>query len=326
MRLLITGATGKVGTALIDQITAKPELGDVRIVALCHNRSTPPHPRIEVVHGSIADPEIIERAMKDVTHIVHLATVKESASSVIDVSIKGLFLLLEAARASRSLRQLILIGGDAAVGHCFVPYEAPVTELSPRRAYPGVYAFSKVLEEVMVEQYCVQYGLNGTILRAPWIMEKDDLKYALSFGDDQFGGPAWDTLIPREQQVRYASENCVPVLLDATGGPLRRNFIHLCDLVSAIMVALEASAAFGHLFNIAMTQPVDYAELGAMLAAERSMRPVQIATPFFSNALDNAKARLQLGWKPSFDLKAMVESAFAYKRAANDPRRVWYAG
>ena len=33
----------------------------------------------------------------------------------------------------------------------------------------------------MLEQAQIQYGLNGCILRAPWIMEKDDFRYALSF-------------------------------------------------------------------------------------------------------------------------------------------------
>jgi len=34
-----------------------------------------------------------------------------------DVTVKGLFLLLEESRASPSFRQIILIGGDAALGH-----------------------------------------------------------------------------------------------------------------------------------------------------------------------------------------------------------------
>ena len=47
----------------------------------------------------------------------------------------------------------------------------------------------------MLEQYFVQYDLSGCCLRAPWIMEKDDFKYTLSFGDDVFGGPRWKDLV-----------------------------------------------------------------------------------------------------------------------------------
>jgi nucleoside-diphosphate-sugar epimerase len=58
-------------------------------------------------------------------------------------------------------------------------------------AYAGCYALSKVLEEVMLEQYYIQYGLNGCCLRASWIMEKDDFRMTQSFGEDVFGGPRW---------------------------------------------------------------------------------------------------------------------------------------
>lgn len=41
----------------------------------------------------------------------------------------------------------------------------------------------------MLEQYYIQYDLNGCRLRAPWIMDTDDFKYQLAFGEDVFGGP-----------------------------------------------------------------------------------------------------------------------------------------
>jgi len=73
-------------------------------------------------------------------------------------------------------------------------------------AYPGCYALSKVLEEVMLEQFGIQYGINGCCLRAPWIMEKDDFRYTLSFGEDVFGGPDWKTMVPAANAKRYAAE------------------------------------------------------------------------------------------------------------------------
>ena len=77
-------------------------------------------------------------------------------------------------------------------------------------AYPGCYALSKVLEEVLLEQFGIQYGLNGCCLRAPWIMEKDDFKYTLSFGDDLFGGPDWKTMVrpPDAPSATPGTEPC----------------------------------------------------------------------------------------------------------------------
>ena len=41
MLLLVTGATGKVGTNLIAHILAEPRWKDAKIRALCHNRLFP---------------------------------------------------------------------------------------------------------------------------------------------------------------------------------------------------------------------------------------------------------------------------------------------
>ena len=326
MHLLVTGATGKVGQVLLQRVLAEPRWAAARIRALCHNRSVPTHPRVEVVRGSIADRATVDAAMAGITHVIHMATVKEDPQQAMDVSVKGMFWLLEAFRSSADARQFMLIGGDCSVGHIFVAYDAPITETSPRRPYPGVYALSKVLEEVMLEQYYIQYGINGCCLRAPWIMEKDDFRHVLSFGEDQFGGPAWSGLISAEQQSRYAREGMVPLLHDAMGEPLRRSFIHVSDLVSAMLAALDSPAAHQQVFNIAMNRPLDYGAVAAHLERTRGARSIGIATPFHSNWLDNSKARQALDWEPEYDALRLVDAAFAYHRTAEDPRKVWYVG
>ena len=93
------------------------------------------------------------------------------------------------------------------------PRTIPVTEIEPHRPYPGCYALSKVLEEVLLGQYYLQYDLNGCCLRAPWIMEKDDFKYQLSFGEDVFGGPRWRDLVGTEKADAYVKSGAVPVML-----------------------------------------------------------------------------------------------------------------
>lgn len=326
MLVLVTGATGKVGRVLLDRLLADPRWPDLRIRALCHNRALPQHDRIEIIRGSISDRDLVDAAMAGVTHVIHLATVKEDPLSAMDVSVKGMFWLLEAFRASPTAKQFMLIGGDCVVGHIVMPYDAPITEASPRKPYPGVYALSKVLEEVMLEQYYVQYGINGCCLRAPWIMEKDDFKYVLSFGDDQFGGPNWDDLISPIERASYHAGRKVPLLIDAQGNSLKRNFVHVTDLVAAMLAALDNPAASQQLFNIAMNQPVDYGAVAERLERMQGMAPARIETPYHSNWLDNTKARHALGWHPHYDLQRLVDEAFAYQRAADDPRKVWYVG
>jgi nucleoside-diphosphate-sugar epimerase len=324
--ILVTGATGKVGQVFIPRFLADLRFANFTLRVLCHNRKLAAHDRLEVLSGSISDRAVVDTALAGVTHVLHLATCKETPEAVMDVTVKGMFWLLEAARTSSAFRQFLLIGGDAAMGHFFYPRTAPVTEEHKHTAYPGCYALSKVLEEVMLEQYYIQYGLNGCCLRAPWIMEKDDFKAQLSFGPDVFGGPRWGELVGPEKAAEYIRTGAVPVMLDPAGKAVKRNFVHVEDLVMAILAAIDHPAARQQTFNIAMDQPVDYGELGAYLALTRGAPTVPVSTPYHSTHLLNTKARRLLGWQPAYDLKKMTDAAWSYERAADDPRVVWYPG
>ena len=326
MLILVTGATGKVGRNLIARLLEDGRFSNARVRALCHNRSYPEHERVETVRGSIADRASVTAALAGVTHVVHLATCKETPDDVMDVTVKGLFWLLEGFHLSPTARQFILIGGDAGVGHFYYRHPGPITEKTPHMAYPGCYALSKVLEEVMLEQFGIQYGTNGCCLRAPWIMEKDDFKYTLSFGDDVFGGPDWKTMVPAEDARRYAKAGTVPLLRDADGRPLKRNFVHVDDLVSAILAAIDNPRAERQLFNICMDRPVDYGEVAAYLKRTRGLDSVDIPSQFHSNWMDNSKAKQFLDWQPEYDLEMLIDAAWAYERSQSDPRIVWYPG
>lgn len=324
--LLVTGATGKVGRRFIEAFLGDERFDGFSVRALCHNRSVEAGPRVEVVRGSIDDRSVVDAAVDGVTHVVHLATSKETPATIIDVAIKGMFWLLEGCRVSPTFRQFLLVGGDAAVGHFFYPHPVPVVESQRHSAYPGCYALSKVLEEVMLEQYYLQYDLDGCCLRAPWIMEKDDFRFQLSFGEDVFGGPRWRDLVGAAKADEYVAAGAVPVMLDPDGVPVKRNFVHVDDLVAAIMLAIDNPKARQQLFNVCMDEPVDYGELAAYLAESRGLSAVPIETPYRSTWLDNSKARFLLGWRPRYDLRRMVDAAWGYQRAPDDPRVVWYPG
>ena len=327
MKILVTGATGKVGRAFINRVLRGNELHDATIRALCHNRTLPEEEGLEIIKGNIAVRDDVENALQGITHVVHLATCKETPDDVMDVTVKGLFWLLEGCRTSDSFEQFILIGGDAGMGHFFYPHPLPVTETQGHSAYPGCYALSKVLEEIMLEQYYIQYDFSGCCLRAPWIMEKDDFRYTLTFKQDVFGGPRWCDLVGPSEAEHYASCETVPIMLDPEGIPVKRNFVHLDDLLSAIIAALgKPGAAHQETFNICMDEPIDYREVGDYLASSRNLPSVDVPTEFHSTWLDNSKARFLLGWRPAVDLKQLIDRAWDYQRGEDEPRTSWYPG
>ena len=123
----------------------------------------------------------------------------------------------------------------------------------------------------MLEQVMIQYDLNGCCLRAPWIMEKDDFKYhsrlATTFSAARAGG-IWSARRPRTTTSRAA----LSLMLDPDGRPVKRNFVHVDDLISAILCAIDHPAARRQTFNICMDEPVDYGELAAYLRETRGSR------------------------------------------------------
>jgi UDP-glucose 4-epimerase len=324
--ILVTGATGKVGSHFIDHVLESENHRDTRIRALCHNRMPEPRDRVEIVKGSISDRDVLRTAMNGITHVIHCATCKETPDDVMDVAVKGLFWLLEECRLSESFKQIVLIGGDAALGHFFFRHPLPVTEQNKHSAYPGCYALSKVLEEVMLEQYFIQYDLSGCVLRAPWIMEKDDFRYSLSFGDDVFGGPKWREIVGTRRADEYIKTNSIPLMLDPDGNPVKRNFVHINDLVDSMILALDHPKARQQTFNICMDEPVDYKAVAEYLSLTRAMPSIDIKTPFWSTWLDNSKAKFLLGWRPRYNLEKLIEEAWSYQRSEADPRHIWYPG
>ena len=324
--ILVTGATGKVGRAFVDRLLGDARYDRFDVRALCHNRSFPQHPRVQSVQGSIQHRADVRHALEGATHVLHLATSKETPDEVMDVAVKGMFWLLEGCRARTTFRQFLLVGGDASVGHFYYPHSVPVVESQPHSAYPGCYTLSKVLEEVMLEQYQIQYGLNGCCLRAPWIMEKDDFRYSLSFGEDVFGGPRWHELVGESRARGYVASQAVPVMLDPQGKPVKRNFVHVDDLVEALLLAIDAPQARQQRMNVSMDEPIDYGELGDYLARTRGATLVPVPTPYHSTWLDNSKAKFLLGWRPRYDMARLVEAAGGYLRPAGEPRVVWYPG
>lgn len=326
MKILVTGATGKVGQTFMQVFLADERFTEGTIRALCHNRSVETSSRVEMVRGSISDRDTVQRAIDGVTHVVHLATCKETPDNVMDVTVKGLFWLLEECRDSEAFKQFIMIGGDAGMGHFFYPHPIPVTETQKHTAYPGCYALSKVLEEVMLEQYYVQYDFNGCCLRAPWIMEKDDFKYTLSFGNDVFGGPRWNELVDPADAKSYAERNVIPVMMGKDGKPVRRNFVHVDDLISAILQSIDHPKARQETFNVSMDEPVHYGKVADYLKGSRNLDSVEVQTEYSSTWLDNSKAKFLLDWKPQYDLARLIDSSWDYERGEDDPRKVWYPG
>lgn len=269
------------------------------------------------IRGSITDAKSVDEIVRGADVVVQLATAKEDADTFFDVSIRGTFNILEACRR-HAVEQFILFGGDAALGIWFYPQPIPLDENHPLTAYPGYYAFSKVMEETMAQQYAVQYGVPVTVLRSSWVFERDDLLNHFSLlrnvnptePGHGFGEVGDDVLA----LVRAGQER-IPILTDASGTPLRRHIVHVDDVMQAFDRMLGNPSALGQTFNIAGPAAFDYRVAAEYLSGKLGVPTVEIRSPkYHPFEINITRARTVLGYAPENDIFRMADRAIAERK------------
>ncbi|MCB1062611.1 MAG: NAD(P)-dependent oxidoreductase [Verrucomicrobiae bacterium] len=315
MKVALFGASGKIGTRALALLRERGH--EVR--ALIHRTPLPEAfaTEVETVPGSVTDTKSVDAMVSGADIVLMMATTKEDPATFFDVSIKGTFQILEACRRHRP-RQVILLGGDAAQGIWFYPHPQPISETDPKIAYPGYYAFSKVMEETMAEQYRHQYGLATTILRSSWVFDGDDLlnHFSLLKNVDPaekghgFGEPSEATL-----DLVRAGEEHLPILLDRDGEPLHRHIVHIDDVIHALDRMIANPAAFNEDFNIAAPAAFDYRTAANCLAEKTGLPTIEIPCPDYHGfEIDISKARERIGYDPQNDFATMADRAIAFRK------------
>lgn len=305
----VFGASGKLGR----QVVATLGRRGFGVRALVH-RTPVAGPNVVSIAGSIADNDAVAEVVRGAEIVVQLATAKEDAATFFDVSLRGTFNLLEACRREK-VRQFILFGGDAALGIWFYPQPIPIDENHPRAAYPGYYAFSKVMEEVMSEQYAIQYGLPVTVLRSSWVFDGPDLLNHFSLLKNvrpAEKGHGFGEVSDEVMRFVDAQQERVPVLVDRQGAPLRRHIVHLDDVVQAFDRALDNPSALGQTFNIAGPAAFDYRVAATYLSKKMQVPTVDLYCPeYHSFEINITRARTVLGFAPENDFFRMADRAMA---------------
>jgi len=322
--ILVTGASGKIGRNLIPALLA--EGYSVRAV---QNRTPVRTEGVEVVKGSVSDYAFIEKALDDVDAVCHLATTKEDKPGFLEVSVRGTWNLLEASKECGHVCQFVISSGDAALGIFFYPNPEPLSEDSPLRAYPGVYALSKVLEDTLVLQHGIQYGLPYTILRFSWIFDEDDILAYMTFRKPNFGGPSWRSLAKTTEQKRFFEEDTdgVGCLMHPGGAPFKRHIVAVADVVQSIMLALANPRAVGETFHIAAPEPFSYDVLSRYIAEKLDIPAVDFELDGFHDfEIDSSKARSVLGYRPEYDAARMVDAAIAFRKSGRTRTQEGYGG
>ncbi|NIA06474.1 MAG: NAD-dependent epimerase/dehydratase family protein [Actinobacteria bacterium] len=321
--VLVTGASGKVGRHLIPALVQQ----GYNVRAMQFN--TPlEFDNVEVVQGSMSSRDFVAKAIEDIDAICHLATCKES-ENFLDVSIKGIFNLLETSRNVGGLKQFLLAGGDGSLGIWFYPHPYPLDENTPLQAYPGLYILSKVLEETMCNQYAIQYGLPITILRFSWIHEDDDLLAHMTLKEPNFGVPVWKELaVTAEQKALFEKDqDAAACLLHPGGSAYKRHIVGVQDVVQAFLLALGNERAVGETFNIAAPSAFSYDALSRYISEKLDIPVVEFERDGrYDFQIDINKARAVLGYRPGYDVFRLVDEAIEFRKSNKGRKLTKYQG
>ena len=306
----VFGGAGKVGRSVIPLLLER----GLRVRALVHQTPVPGE-GVESISGSVTDAAAVRQVVKGTDAVVQMATTKEDENTFFDVSVRGTLNILEACRFEGT-QQFLLFGGDAAFGIWFYPQPIPLDENHPLMAYPGYYAFTKVMEEVMTQQYACQYGVPYTILRSSWIFEQDDLLNHFSLlknVDPAEPGHGFGQVADPIMALVKAGEERMPILTNAEGVPYHRHIVHIEDVLQAFGLMLGNPSALGQSFNIAAPAPFEYRVAAEYLSRKMDVPTVEIACPgYHSFAINITKARTMLGYDPQYDFFAIADAALEH--------------
>jgi nucleoside-diphosphate-sugar epimerase len=229
--ILITGATGFIGTRLTKRLIRKKQI--VRAIARTTN-STYTAPHLTWVIGNLSEPSFLLSATQNVSTVIHLASVVPDSSNFRDiwsVNVIGTKNLLEACEYN-NVKKFIYISSVAA----YAPPLASVVSEDARLGGVEVYGKSKTNAEYLVKKSII----NSIILRPCQVYGEGDFS---SFTDNL---------------IKLLN---LPILPIAHGEDNSFSLVHVDDLVDAIMRATYHPSAIGNVYNIAGSEPTTLEEI-----------------------------------------------------------------
>ncbi|MGC9107307.1 MAG: NAD-dependent epimerase/dehydratase family protein [Infirmifilum sp.] len=291
LRILVTGGAGFIGSHLVKTLVHRGH--NVKVL---DNLSTGSLDNlievldsIEFIKGDIRDYNLVEETIRGTDVVIHLAALIDVAESIVkpdlyfDVNIKGTYNLV---KASRDISVFLFVSSSAVYGE---QMKLPISEDSPVNP-KSPYAASKISGEAFVASFSDLYNYRPIIFRLFNV-----------YGPKQ--SKAYAGVIT--EFLRRVSKGEAPVIFG--DGTQSRDFVHVSDIVEAIILALENYKAKG-IYNIGSGKAVtinELAEIILKLMDREDLKPFH-APPrpgdIRYSMANIAKAMNELGFKPKVNL------------------------
>lgn len=312
-RVLVTGATGMVGSWLIKDLLARGA------EVICLILDADPRSelmrsgdlnRTEVVNGRLEDLGDVERAIngREPDTVFHLGaqtivgTARRDPLGTFEANIRGTYHVLEVCRRHAGLvRRIVVASSDKAYG---TQSGLPYVESMPLEGREP-YEVSKSCADLLAQSYHRSYGLPVAIIRCGNIYGGGDLN--------------WSRIVPAT--IRSLLHGKRPII--RSDGRYVRDYLYVKDVVRACLAVadrVDRPRVAGQGFNFSPQKPLTVLEVVAALARlmnARGLKPViqnAAAGEIRDQYLSAAKARRLLGWRAAYDLdKGLTETIEWYR-------------
>ncbi|MBI2651619.1 GDP-mannose 4,6-dehydratase [Candidatus Woesearchaeota archaeon] len=309
--VLVTGADGFIGShvakALIERnaevITIVRDIKKSSNIDILELKN-----KLTIIQGNLINFQDCERTINeyDVDFCFHIAAqaivgpANRSPLSTFESNIKGTWNILEACRASKKMKGIIIASSDKAYGQ---QKKLPYTEESPLNGY-FPYDASKACAEIIAKSYFMSYGLPIAITRN-----------ANTYGDADMN---LSRIIP--DVITRLLKNEVPVI--RSDGTPERDYLYIKDAVSAYLALadnMHRKEAIGQAFNFGTGKPISVLELYNKIInlMGKNVKPKilgEAKNEIDRQYLDSTKAKNVLGWEAEYDIDSGLKETIEWYR------------
>ena len=310
MQILVTGGAGFIGSYLCEYLVSEGHA-----VTAIDNFSTGVASNLEnlanstdftLVEGSILDTHILNPLIKDADYVFHLAAavgvfniVKNPIASLL-TNIRGTENVLEAAHASKT--PIFLTSSSEVYGKNISDSlkESDDRILGSPVTLRWSYSEAKAIDESLAYAYFVEKQLETRIVR-----------FFNTVGPRQLG--AYGMVVPRFVKAALANE---PITIYGDGNQTRC-FVHVYDVVDAVISIAFAKNTIGKVINIGNDFEISINELAQKIIVETGSNSEIVYVPYeeaYGDGFEDMERRVPnidlisqlVGWKPRRDLSTII--------------------
>lgn len=261
-RFFVVGGAGFIGAHFVDFLLGEGKAAGVTVYdnfssgREWHLQQHQGDPRLRIVRGQVEDLPTLRQAMDDHQVVIHLASNPDIARAATEPDIdfwQGTALTHSVVEAMRttSAKRILYASGSGVYGD-FGTHE--ISENQGSLLPISTYGASKLAGEALIASYSFMFGLSGCAFR-----------FGNVVGPRQTHGVGFDFA-----RRLLADPAKLTILGDGTQS---KSYVHISDIVSAVLTAHQHTESRYDVFNVATGDTITVTEIAALVVECLGLAP-----------------------------------------------------